>query len=96
MAGVVSLLNHVRLSAGKTSLGFLNPLFYAHPEAFHDITIGYTGWYAAPGWDPLTGALLRRVMIFCYCGRIPLLTSFFAGLGSPKYGVLREIVMALP
>jgi tripeptidyl-peptidase-1 len=72
MAGAVSLLNHVRLSAGKSSLGFLNPLFYAHPEAFHDITIGYTGWWAAPGWDPLTG------------------------LGSPKYDVLREIVLALP
>jgi len=39
----------------------LNPTFYAHPEAFNDITVGGNpgcgsdGFKAAPGWDPVTG-----------------------------------------
>lgn len=60
-AGIVALLNDIRLEAGKTPLGFLNPLFYAHPEVFNDITSGNnpgcstSGFYAAQGWDPVTG-----------------------------------------
>jgi len=60
-AGMVTLLNNVRLRKGKT-LGFLNPLLYAHPEVFTDIVAGNNdvnsdgyGWYATPGWDPVTG-----------------------------------------
>ena len=39
-AAVVALLNDARMSAGKSSLGWLNPMIYAHPEAFTDITKG--------------------------------------------------------
>lgn len=61
VAGIVTLLNEARLAAGKGPLGFLNPVFYAHPEAFNDITIGNNsgcgsgGFQASPGWDPVTG-----------------------------------------
>lgn len=60
-AGIVALLNNERLQAGKSSLGWLNPLFYQHPEMFNDITkgnnpgCGYDGFYCAEGWDPVTG-----------------------------------------
>jgi len=60
-AGLVALLNDARLSAGKGPLGFLNQLFYAHPEAFTDITAGSNpgcgtqGFYAAAGWGPRDG-----------------------------------------
>ncbi|KIJ54289.1 hypothetical protein M422DRAFT_201377 [Sphaerobolus stellatus SS14] len=60
-AGVVSLLNDFRLSRNKTSLGFLNPLIYAAPTAFNDITsgsnpgCGTNGFTARTGWDPVTG-----------------------------------------
>lgn len=60
-AGIVSLLNDDRLQAGKPPLGFLNPLLYANPGAFHDITSGNNpgcnedGFYAQKGWDPVTG-----------------------------------------
>ena len=43
----------------NTGLGFLNPLFYGHPEAFNDIVggsnpgCGTTGFPAMPGWDPV-------------------------------------------
>lgn len=59
--GIMSLVNELRIAAGKSTLGFLNPLFYKHPEMFNDITSGTNpgcnmpGFSAAQGWDPVTG-----------------------------------------
>jgi PKD repeat protein len=42
-------------------LGFLNPALYdvagspSYDQAFHDITSGWNGYFAGPGWDPVTG-----------------------------------------
>lgn len=63
VAGVFALLNDLRLAAGKSPLGFLNPFIYQNAHAFRDITKGEnndnkflkTGFYAAKGWDPVTG-----------------------------------------
>jgi len=58
---VVALLNDIRLNAGKSPLGFLNPLIYQNGAAFNDITTGNNpgcrtnGFYAAKAWDPITG-----------------------------------------
>ena len=61
-AGVLSLVNDYRLSHGKPSLGFINPLIYSTgATAFNDITsgsnpgCGTNGFSAATGWDPVTG-----------------------------------------
>jgi tripeptidyl-peptidase-1 len=60
-ASMVNLINEQRLAAGKSTVGFLNPLLYAHPEAFNDITVGSNpgcgtnGFAATEGWDPVTG-----------------------------------------
>jgi len=65
-AGMVSPLNGRRKANGLTTLGFLNPLLYANPAAFNDITIGDNkcaskgtlccgGYDATEGWDPVTG-----------------------------------------
>ncbi|KAI0675673.1 peptidase S8/S53 domain-containing protein [Trametes maxima] len=61
-AAVISLLNDFRLSRGKSSLGFLNPLIYSTGVAgFNDITsgsnpgCGTNGFTAGAGWDPVTG-----------------------------------------
>ena len=60
-ASMITLINEQRLNAGKSAVGFINPLMYAHPEAFNDITngsnpnCGTTGFLAVPGWDPVTG-----------------------------------------
>jgi tripeptidyl-peptidase-1 len=59
--GLVALLNEQRLAAGKSTLGYLNPLLYKNPGAFTDITSGSNpgcgtkGFPAAKGWDPVTG-----------------------------------------
>jgi len=61
-AGIISLLNDVRLNAGLPALGFINPrLYQVGQKAFHDITHGNTrtdcaeGFEAAPGWDATSG-----------------------------------------
>ncbi|KAF5373905.1 hypothetical protein D9758_000883 [Tetrapyrgos nigripes] len=60
-AGVIALLNDFRISKGLPSLGFLNPLLYAHPDVFNDVVSGSNpgcgtdGFNATTGWDPVTG-----------------------------------------
>ncbi|KAL7940291.1 peptidase S8/S53 domain-containing protein [Trichoderma barbatum] len=60
-AAILTLLNELRIAAGKPTLGFPHPLFYKHPEAFNDITSGSipgcntTGFVATDGWDPVGG-----------------------------------------
>jgi tripeptidyl-peptidase-1 len=62
VAALVALLNDVRARAGKPTLGFLNPLFYAAPaRAFNDVKMGSNpgcdtdGFVATAGWDPVSG-----------------------------------------
>jgi len=51
-AGLVAELNEI---LGVRS-GFLNPLFYANPAIFNDVTQGTNGAFqAGPGWDATTG-----------------------------------------
>ena len=60
-AAVLTLINEKRSEAGKNPVGFVNPVLYAHPEVFHDITKGNNagcntaGFAAVEGWDPITG-----------------------------------------
>ncbi|KIK61925.1 hypothetical protein GYMLUDRAFT_243087 [Collybiopsis luxurians FD-317 M1] len=60
-AGVIALLNDFKLAKDGTTLGLLNPLLYANPNALNDITIGRnagcgaSGFSAGVGWDPVTG-----------------------------------------
>lgn len=60
-ASLLTRVNEERLAAGKSTVGFVNPALYAHPEVFHDITqgsnpgCGTNGFSCAEGWDPVTG-----------------------------------------
>ncbi|KIH86515.1 alkaline serine protease [Sporothrix brasiliensis 5110] len=60
-ASVLTLVNEERLGQGKSTVGFVNPVLYQHPEVFNDITSGSNpgcgtdGFPAAEGWDPVTG-----------------------------------------
>ncbi|KAJ5998732.1 hypothetical protein N7451_006542 [Penicillium sp. IBT 35674x] len=67
IAGIVSQLNAIRLTHGKTRLGFLNPWLYTTgQDGLTDIIHGGSrgcarssvhnaGWNATVGWDPATG-----------------------------------------
>ncbi|KAE9374533.1 aorsin [Stipitochalara longipes BDJ] len=60
-ASLINRINELRLNAGKSAVGFINPAIYSHPEMFNDITNGTNpgcctaGFSTAPGWDPVTG-----------------------------------------
>ena len=65
-AGLVSLLNEARLTAGKPAMGFLNPFLYKNEKAFFDVVKGSNkvgrggealpyGYNCSTGWDPATG-----------------------------------------
>ncbi len=61
-AGLVAMANEQAVSAGGTTLGFLNPKIYhigvgsAYDTNFHDITSGSNGQYSAvTGFDLVTG-----------------------------------------
>lgn len=61
VASVFVLINQARLDAGKSSIGFVNPVLYANPEALNDVISGQNpgcgtqGFSAQAGWDPITG-----------------------------------------
>lgn len=79
-AAIFGLLNDARAVANKTSLGFLNPMLYANPSALNDCAKG-----TQLGCDgPSSG--------------FPAVAGWDAvtGLGSPNYGSLLSVVMALP
>jgi tripeptidyl-peptidase-1 len=78
-AGVIGLLNDLRLQSGKATLGFLNPFLYQNADALFDVTEGSSsgcglfskGWPATKGWDAVTG------------------------LGTPNYEKLAKVVASL-
>ncbi|SPO00049.1 related to serine protease [Cephalotrichum gorgonifer] len=60
-ASILSLINEKRLRAGKSTVGFVNPVLYANPGVLNDIRFGRNpgcgtdGFRAREGWDPVTG-----------------------------------------
>jgi len=62
-AAVFARLNGLRLEAGKSPLGWLNPFIYQNGDAFNDVTKGRNGgnifskagFTATKGWDPASG-----------------------------------------
>lgn len=58
---IIALINEQLVAAGKSPVGFINPVLYANPEVLTDVTngtnpgCGTDGFSATPGWDPLTG-----------------------------------------
>ncbi len=76
VAGIISILNDVRLNKGQKTLGFLNPLLYTtlKGKGFFDIVNGNngndvcSGFKAIKGWDPASG------------------------WGSPNFGLLKDLV----
>ncbi|KAI8623569.1 putative protease S8 tripeptidyl peptidase I [Xylariaceae sp. FL1651] len=60
-ASIINRINEERLAAGKSVVGFVNPVLYANPHVLNDITngtnlgCGTEGFSAVEGWDPVTG-----------------------------------------
>lgn len=59
-SGFMALVGESRATAGKGTLGFLNPIIYSlsaadRAKVLHDVTSGSNGYPAGPGWDAVTG-----------------------------------------
>ncbi|KAJ9467738.1 Tripeptidyl-peptidase sed1 [Diplonema papillatum] len=78
--GMMTLLNEECLRLSGKTLGYVNPMFYANPSMFTDVTKGTNaigenagdGWAATAGWDAATGlgtpnfaAMLAQVRSTC-------------------------------
>ncbi|KAF8320677.1 subtilisin-like protein [Clavulina sp. PMI_390] len=75
VASGLTLLNDLLITAGKATVGWANPTFYANPSAFTDVTSGgsyscastsyglpaETGWDASAGWGTPDLTKLRTV-----------------------------------
>ncbi|KAK1240117.1 hypothetical protein MKX08_007559 [Trichoderma sp. CBMAI-0020] len=61
VAALINRINDERLSVGRSTVGFVNPVLYENPQIFNDVTKGNTSicdsvaFEAAEGWDPITG-----------------------------------------
>ena len=95
VAGIIGLLNDIRLSQGKPALGFLNPWLYSKGfEALGDIVEGQAG--GCDGVNLQTNLTIEGAPIIPYAkwnatvGWDPL-----TGLGRPDFGRMREYVSAL-
>jgi subtilase family serine protease len=59
-AGIVALLNDVRLSKKQPPLGFLNPLLYSKGvSSFNDITVGHNSGCGTTGFNVRLPSLLK-------------------------------------
>jgi len=89
-AGVISLLNDVRLGAGKSPLGFLNPLLYqlaaTNGDAFYDVVVGQNRCGVIDFSPQCCDAAYHAGIGW----------DAVSGLGSPNFAVLKELVLALP
>jgi len=79
-ASMITMINNERLQAGKGTVGFVNPVLYAHAgEAFNDVTDGVNvGCGAKPSFRATEGR------------------DAVTGLGTPDYEKLRQILLSLP
>jgi len=91
-AAMITLINGMRISAGKSAVGFLNPVLYSlavsNPAVFHDITSGLNNCSE----EESDGSTL------CCTQGFPALEGWDAmtGLGSVNFVELAKAYMNLP
>lgn len=95
-AAIVGLLNDARFRAGKSSLGWLNPLVYQYgPEVLTDITGGYSvgcngGNTQSGGDEPDGSGLVLGARWNATEGWDPT-----TGYGTPDFQKLKALVLGL-
>lgn len=94
----VSLLNDARLASGKSALGFLNPLIYAlnaqTVTGFNDITVGNNPGCGTEGFNVSSGVQLCGYWL-TDCDQATVGWDPVTGWGTPNFGVLKDLVLAL-
>jgi tripeptidyl-peptidase-1 len=87
-AALVTLVNDARLAAGKTPIGFLNPVLYSEKLAavFNDITSGDNKCCAGGEGSPVC----CEYGFYCSKGWDPV-----TGLGSVNFSALKQALVAM-
>ena len=99
-ASIITRINEERIAVGKSSLGFLNPVLYAHPEILNDIQngtnpgCGTLGFSAVKGWGMCACSNWAKTMQERSLTFAP--TDPVTGLGTPNYPRMLELFMSLP
>ena len=95
-SGIVALLNDARLRAGKSSLGWLNPLLYSREgqKALTDITLGNSVGCngkntQSGGNEPPGSGIVPYAAWNATPGWDPV-----TGLGTPNFGKLKSLVLS--
>jgi tripeptidyl-peptidase-1 len=93
-AGIIALLNDARLSAGKPTLGFLNPFIYSSGyKALNDITggqsVGCNGIDGQTGGTVPGGGIVPWAAWNSTTGWDPA-----TGLGTPDFQKLKQLVLS--
>jgi len=50
-ASILTRINEERLKSGRSTVGFVSPVLYANPGAFHDITVGNNSGCGTSGFQ---------------------------------------------
>ena len=108
-ASIITLINQRRLAAGKSTVGFVNPVLYAHPEAFNDVSASILVVHikrvfalANIVWRQVIQGFNTQYLNSTGCnGTAPAFNATpgwdpATGLGSPNVPVLIDIFMSLP
>ncbi|KAI7972841.1 hypothetical protein EIK77_000728 [Talaromyces pinophilus] len=93
-AGIIALLNDARLSAGKPTLGFLNPfIYFSGYRGLNDITggqsVGCNGINGQTGQPVVGGGVVPGAAWNCTTGWDPA-----TGLGTPDFQKLKDLVLS--
>jgi len=91
---MITLINGMRIQAGKRPIGFLNQIIYAlaesDPSAFNDITSGINNCCADPNGAP-PPQVCCQYGFTCAQGWDPV-----TGVGSINFAVFSQHLVALP
>ncbi|CAD6587950.1 MAG: hypothetical protein CYPHOPRED_004177 [Cyphobasidiales sp. Tagirdzhanova-0007] len=91
VAAILTRINGARLSIGKSTIGFVNPVLYAHREVFNDITSGsQSGCRVHSRVDPTYLDAITPGFVTA-AGWDPV-----TGLGTPNYPELLHPFLNLP
>ena len=87
---LITQINGERLAAGKRTVGFINPVLYAHPDVLRDVTIGSS---IGCGTSPVC-----PYPEICVAQAFPTAVGWdpVTGLGTPNYPKMLELFMRLP
>ena len=96
VAAIFALLNDVRLSQGRTALGFINPLIYSASSGFTDIVSGSNPGCGTKGKFGLSVTFLDSLIFVFHLNRFPRDCRMGRSQYSSRYSRFGHVFFTLP